>query len=95
MTEHQTMNTIIHAAFRRDLARFDSALATFPDTQDRADQLWTAWENYAHQLHQHHDDEETIFCPAMRSSVRTSRSSATSTASTNGWRRPSRPRTRR
>lgn len=66
MTEHQTMNTIIHAAFRRDLARFDQALATFPGSQARADQLWAAWENYAHQLHQHHDDEETIFWPAMR-----------------------------
>jgi hypothetical protein len=25
MAEHQTMNTIIHAAFRRDLARFTTA----------------------------------------------------------------------
>jgi len=66
MTEHKTMNTIIHAAFRRDLARFDAALADFPGTQERADQLWAAWENYEHQLHQHHDDEETIFWPAMR-----------------------------
>jgi hypothetical protein len=66
MTQHKTMNTIIHAAFRRDLARFDSALAAFPGTQARADQLWAAWENYDHQLHQHHDDEETIFWPAMR-----------------------------
>lgn len=66
MTEHKTMNTIIHAAFRRDLARFDAALADFPGTQERADQLWTAWENYAHQLHQHHEDEETIFFPAMQ-----------------------------
>ena len=66
MTEHQTMNTIIHAAFRRDLTRFDDALAAFPGSQARADQLWAAWDNYAHQLHQHHDDEETIFWPAMR-----------------------------
>ena len=66
MTEHKTMNTIIHAALRRDLARFDAALATFPNTQGRADQLWTAWENYAHQLHQHHEDEETIFFPALQ-----------------------------
>lgn len=66
MTEHLTMNTVIHAAFRRDLARFDEALAAFPGSQDRADQLWAAWDNYAHQLHQHHDDEETIFWPAMR-----------------------------
>ncbi len=66
MSTHQTMNTIIHAALRRDIARFDAALANFPGSQERADQLWTAWENYAHQLHQHHDDEETIFFPALR-----------------------------
>ena len=67
MTEHLTMNTVIHAAFRRDLARFDSALATFPDgSQERADQLVAAWDNYSHQLHHHHQDEETIFWPAFR-----------------------------
>lgn len=66
MTEHQTMNTIIHAAFRRDLARFDAALEAFPGSQARADQLWTAWENYAHQLREHHEHEETIFWPALR-----------------------------
>jgi hypothetical protein len=66
MTEHKTMNTIIHAALRRDLARFDAALADFSGTQARADQLWTAWENYRYQLQQHHHDEETIFFPALR-----------------------------
>ncbi len=67
MTEHLTMNTVIHAAFRRDLARFDSALAAFPDgSQERADQLVAAWDNYSHQLHHHHQDEETIFWPAFR-----------------------------
>ena len=67
MTEHITMNTVIHAAFRRDLARFDTALASFPDgSQERADQLVTAWDNYQHQLHHHHQDEETIFWPAFR-----------------------------
>ena len=67
MTEHQTMNTIIHAAFRRDLARFDAALGEFPDgSQERAAQLVTAWDNFAHQLHHHHQDEETIFWPAFR-----------------------------
>jgi Hemerythrin HHE cation binding domain len=66
VTEHQTMNTIIHAAFRRDLDRFDGALASFPGSQARADQLWAAWDNYAHQLHQHHEDEETIFFPALQ-----------------------------
>jgi hypothetical protein len=67
MTEHKTMNTVIHAAFRRDLARFDTALAAFPDgSQERATQLVTAWDNYQHQLHHHHQDEETIFWPVFR-----------------------------
>jgi hemerythrin-like domain-containing protein len=67
MTEHLTLNTVIHAAFRRDLVRFDTALATFPDgSQERADQLVAAWDNYSHQLHHHHQDEETIFWPAFR-----------------------------
>ena len=67
MTEHRTMNTIIHAAIRRDAARFDAALATFPDgSQQRAEELSRAWKNFAHQIHQHHDDEETIFWPAFR-----------------------------
>src|SRR4051794_21279662 len=68
MTEHKTMNTIIHAAFRRDLKRFDAALATFPaGSKERADQLGTAWDNFAFQLDHHHADEETIFWPALRS----------------------------
>jgi hypothetical protein len=67
MTEHKTMNTIIHAAFRRDLARFDAALAAFPvGSQDRADAVKAAWDNYAFQLHHHHEDEETIFWPALQ-----------------------------
>ncbi len=68
MTEHQTMNTVIHAAVRRDLRRFDQALAQFPaGSQPRADQLLTAWRNFDLQLHHHHTDEETIFWPAARS----------------------------
>ena len=67
MTEHQTMNTIMHAAFRRDLGRFDHALAAFPaGSHARADQLHAAWANYAYQLHHHHEDEENIFWPAFR-----------------------------
>jgi hypothetical protein len=67
MTEHVTMNTVIHAAFRRDLTRFDTALAAFPDgSQERASELVRAWDNYQHQLHHHHQDEETIFWPAFR-----------------------------
>jgi hypothetical protein len=67
MTEHKTLNTVIHAAFRRDLARFDRALTGFPaGSRKRADELATAWENFAGQLHHHHQDEETIFWPALR-----------------------------
>lgn len=68
MTEHKTMNTIIHAAFRRDLKRFDAALATFTaGSRNRADRLGRAWDNFAFQLDHHHTDEETIFWPALRS----------------------------
>lgn len=68
MTEHQTMNTVIHAAVRRDLRRFDQALAQFPaGSRARAERLLTAWQNFALQLHGHHNDEETLFWPAARS----------------------------
>jgi hypothetical protein len=67
MTDHKTMNTIIHAAFRRDLARFDGALGSFPaGAGKRADQLAGAWSNLSDQLHHHHRDEETIFWPVLR-----------------------------
>ncbi len=67
MTEHRTMNTIIHAAFRRDLDRLVGALETFPaGSRGRADQIATTWRNFAHQLERHHDDEETLFWPAFR-----------------------------
>jgi len=68
MPEHTTMNTVIHAALRRDLGRFEQALATFPPgSRARADQLAVAWDNYTTQLHHHHEDEETIFFPALAS----------------------------
>jgi hemerythrin-like domain-containing protein len=67
MTEHKSMNTVIHAAFRRDLARFDRALESIPSgSRTRAAQLGTAWDNLEGQLHHHHQDEETIFWPVMR-----------------------------
>ncbi|HEV3369977.1 MAG TPA: hemerythrin domain-containing protein [Acidimicrobiales bacterium] len=67
MTEHKTMNTVIHAAFRRDLARFGDALGGFPaGSRTRADQLKGAWDNFSYQLHHHHEDEETIFWPELR-----------------------------
>lgn len=60
------MNKIIHAAFRRDLARFDEAFAAFPThSRKRAAQLVAAWDHFAYQLHAHHQDEETLFWPAF------------------------------
>jgi hemerythrin-like domain-containing protein len=67
MTQHRTMNTIIHAAVRRDLDRFTHALQSFPaGSAQRARQLMTAWRNFHKQLDDHHHDEETIFWPALR-----------------------------
>jgi hypothetical protein len=67
MTEHKTMNTVIHAAFRRDLVRLEAALSGFPaGSRERAAELKAAWDNYAFQLHHHHEDEETIFWPALQ-----------------------------
>jgi hypothetical protein len=66
MADEKTLNSIIHAAFRRDLARFDAALASFPEgSQARADALGIAWDNLATQLRHHHEDEEAIFWPAL------------------------------
>lgn len=66
-TEHRTMNTVIHAALRRDLRRLGDALGRFPaDSRARADQLTAVWDNVAHQLHLHHQDEETLFWPAFQ-----------------------------
>ena len=40
-----TMNEIIHAAVRRDLARAESALRSFPDgDRSRAEALKRAWD---------------------------------------------------
>lgn len=67
MTEHTSMNTVIHAAFRRDLARFDTALEAIPSrSRARAAQLGSAWDNLESQLRHHHDDEEKIFWPVLR-----------------------------
>lgn len=61
------MNRVIHGAFRRDLGRFDRALAAFPSgSRARAELLSTAWDNLAFQLRHHHVDEETIFWPVLR-----------------------------
>ena len=67
MTAHLTMNTVVHAAFRRTIARFDRALEAFPDgSQERADQLRRAWDFFEEELHHHHGYEEQYFWPALQ-----------------------------
>jgi hypothetical protein len=65
MSESKTMNSVIHAAFRRDLARFDEALGDFDGSAGRADDLGLAWGNFATQLRNHHEDEQRLFWPAL------------------------------
>lgn len=61
-----SMNKVIHAAFRRDLDRFLSALGRFPDgDRARAEQLGRAWDNFDFQLTKHHQGEHEIAWPAL------------------------------
>jgi hypothetical protein len=62
-----SMNRVIHGAFRRDLNRFDSALATLAAGDSRrAGQLGVAWDNFYKQLTVHHHSEHRIAWPALR-----------------------------
>jgi hypothetical protein len=67
VAKHLSLNTVIHAAVRRDLGRFNVALDTFPvGSKDRAAELEGAWQNLDKQLYHHHHGEETIIWPALR-----------------------------
>ena len=60
------MNTVVHAAVRRDLGRFTAALESFPvGSEQRAKDLNHAWLHLDHQLYHHHHSEDTIFWPAL------------------------------
>ena len=60
------MNTVVHAAVRRDLGRFADALESFPvGSEQRAKDLNHAWLHLDHQLYHHHHSEDTIFWPAL------------------------------
>ena len=66
MADHLTMNTVIHAAVRRDLRRFTDALDAFPTgSMKRAAELNRAWHHLDHELYHHHHGEDTIFWPAL------------------------------
>jgi len=61
-----SMNKAIHAAFRRDLDRFLSALGRFPDGDAlRAEELGRAWDNFDFQLTKHHHGEHETAWPAL------------------------------
>lgn len=61
-----SMNRVIHGAFRRDLDRFEGALATFAvGDAHRAEQLGGAWDNFDQQLTDHHEGEHEIAWPAL------------------------------
>jgi hemerythrin-like domain-containing protein len=62
-----SMNRVIHGAFRRDLKRFEDALAAFTDGDaGQAEQLWMAWTNFDDQLTRHHVGEHEIAWPTLR-----------------------------
>ena len=61
-----SMNKVIHGAVRRDLDRFVDALETFrPGDNERAQGLVRAWDNFDHQLVDHHEGEHEIAWPAL------------------------------
>lgn len=67
MTTPMSMNRVIHAAIRRDLARFDRALTAFPDGDARrAAELGKAWRYLHGELTRHHTGEHEIAWPALR-----------------------------
>ena len=62
-----TMNEIIHAAVRRDLARAEAALRAFPDgDRQRAADLKRAWDFLSEMLHEHHVGEDENVWPYLR-----------------------------
>jgi len=61
-----SMNKAIHGAFRRDLARFRTALSSMtPSDTERGNQLAVAWSNFDDQLTRHHTGEDEIAWPAL------------------------------
>jgi hemerythrin-like domain-containing protein len=61
-----TMNRVIHAAVRRDLARLEAALDAAPDgDRVRASQLKAAYANLYRELKHHHIGEDTFVFPFL------------------------------
>lgn len=67
MVEHLTMNTVVHAAVRRDLERLEQALDELPvGAREPAERVDRAWRFLDGQLTHHHHSEEELFWPALR-----------------------------
>ncbi|SDS54433.1 Hemerythrin HHE cation binding domain-containing protein [Nocardioides scoriae] len=63
-----SMNTVIHAAVRRDLGRLERALDDLaPGDTARAAELARAWAHFREQLDHHHRSEHEVVWPALTS----------------------------
>ena len=63
-----SMNQIIHAAVRRDVARTEEALRALPEGDvSRARQLQQAWRNLVRELTHHHEAEDEFVWPFLLS----------------------------
>jgi hypothetical protein len=66
LTHGETMNRLIHQAVRRDLGRFETALASFtPGDRPRAEALGAAFEHFDTMLTAHHEGEEHNLWPVI------------------------------
>jgi hemerythrin superfamily protein len=63
-----SMNQIIHAAVRRDVARTEQALRALPEGDgSRARELQRAWRNLVRELTHHHESEDDLVWPFLLS----------------------------
>ena len=68
MTGTMSMNQIIHAAVRRDVARTEQALRALGDGDaTRAREIQTAWRNLVRELTHHHEAEDEHMWPFLQS----------------------------
>lgn len=68
MTGTMSMNQIIHAAVRRDVARTGQALRGMRDGDGaRARGIQTAWGNLVRELTHHHEAEDELLWPFLQS----------------------------
>ncbi len=67
MTGTMSMNQIIHAAVRRDVARTGEALRRLGDGDGgRAREIQTAWRNLVKELTHHHEAEDELLWPFLQ-----------------------------